>query len=89
VEAAVWLLAVLVIVAHLAVLARLARVSERQADTSRRLFEMSQRPVRAGAHAVRIDGAPGGELGFLPCPAGETIRLLMESERFLLPRGEE
>jgi hypothetical protein len=43
VEAALWLLAVVVIVAHLTVLSRLARRSEEQAAASRRLFEMSQR----------------------------------------------
>ena len=43
VEAGLWLIAVVVILAHLAVLWRLTRRSERQSQTSERLFETAQR----------------------------------------------
>lgn len=44
-EGGLWLLAVIVIVAHIAVLARLARRGEQQTETSRRLFEMLHRQL--------------------------------------------
>jgi len=45
VEGGLWLLAVIVIVAHIAVLAWLARRGEQQTETSRRLFEMLHRQL--------------------------------------------
>jgi len=69
VEGGLWLLAVIVIVAHIAVLARLARRGEQQTETSRRLFEMLHRQLLLPKR-----------FGFWRCPGRRKFPLLPGKE---------